>query len=332
MEDWSRGWAPPTYRVDEHGKVIGRRNDRVPHNWGRWGDLDERGTTNFITADRLRAATRLVVTGEVVGCAIPIGEEMPVHPSRPSVVHTHWLTGADLVAGLVPDRAAGGFYGADDHLAMPLQSATHWDGLSHAFHQDTMYNGFWIGTVGAAGGARRCSTHLLADRLVGRGVLLDLPRDQGVDRLSPGHAITTDQLDSCAARQGVEVRTGDILLVRTGELPWFYSLEDKTPYWTGNHAGLSVTTVDWIYTHQVAAVALDNRTFEVTPFEKPYDVTYPLHSRLIRDLGLTIGELWWLEDLAATCARLDRWEFLLTAPPLPVTGASGASTTPLAFF
>jgi hypothetical protein len=76
---------------------------------------------------------------------------------------------------------------------------------------------------------------------------------------------------------------------------------------------------------------VDNRTFEVTPFEEPYEVTYPLRLRVIRDLGLTIGELWWLEDLADACARNGRWEFLLTAPPLPVAGASGAPTTPLAF-
>jgi len=92
-------------------------------------------------------------------------------------------------------------------------------------------------------------------------------------------------------------------------LGWFYSIDDKTPYWTGNHAGLSIGTVEWIYAHEVAAIAMDNRTFEATPFEQPYDITYPLHSRLIRDLGLTIGELWWLDDLAAACARFERWEF-----------------------
>jgi kynurenine formamidase len=169
----------------------------------------------------------------------------------------------------VPDRADGGFYGADDYVSMPLQSATHGDGLSHVFHDDTMYNGFWIGTVGATGGARRCSTNLLPDRLAGRGVLLDLPRDQGVDRLLPGHAINADQLDACAAGRRIEIRTGDILLIRTGELPWFSTLQDKTPYWTGSHPGLSISTVDWIHAHEVAAIAMDNPTFEVTPFEQP---------------------------------------------------------------
>ncbi len=338
LDDWGSGhgagWETPRHVVDGAGKLVGAVAGRTPHNWGRWGPLDELGTINFITQDSLRAAATLVTEGLAVGCSIPIGEVMPVHPSRPAVVHTHLLTGSDLLAGHVPDRAAGGFFGADDHISMPLQSATHWDGLSHAFHEGTMYNGFWVGTVGAAGGARRCSLHLLAGSLCGRGVLLDVARDQGLGRLPQGFAISTAMLERCAARQGVEIRSGDILLIRTGEMPWFYALADKSAYWTGAHPGLSAadSVVEWVYEHELAAIAMDNRTFEVTPFEVPGTVTYPLHSRLIRDLGLTIGELWWLEDLAATCARLGRYEFMLSAPPIAVEGASGAPTAPVALF
>jgi kynurenine formamidase len=152
------------------------------------------------------------------------------------------------------------------------------------------------------------------------------------ERLLPGHAIVVEELVDCAAAQSVELRSGDILLVRTGELPWLYSLRDKSACWPDEHPRLSVTTVDWIHECEFTAIAVDNRTFEVVPFERPYDVTYPLHSRLFRDLGLTIGELWWLEDLAAACQKHGRWEFLLSAPPLPVANASGAPTTLLAYF
>lgn len=338
LEDWEggrgEGWEVPRDVVDSQGKLVGAVAGRFPHNWGRWGAADELGTINFITADRRRAAARLVTEGLAVGCSIPVGEVMPVHPSRPAVVHTHLLTGSDLLAGHVPDRMAGGFFGADDHISMPLQSATHWDGLSHAFHERTLYNGFWVGTVGAAGGARRCSLHLLAGLVCGRGVLLDVTRDQGFERLPQGFAISAAMLERCAERQGIEICRGDILLIRTGEMPWFYSLEDKSEYWTGAHPGLSAAdeVVEWIHGKEVAAIAMDNRTFEVTPFEVPGTVTYPLHSRLIRDLGLTIGELWWLEDLAETCAALGRYEFMLSAPPIAVQGASGAPTAPVASF
>jgi kynurenine formamidase len=330
--DWGDHLQRLTLGVDADGKVAPSVSPREPNNWGRWGDLDERGTLNHLTPDRVVAAAQLVTSGRTVSCAIPIGEDMPVHPSRPHVVHTHAITGSDIVAGLVAERDEGGFFGADDFIAMPLQSATHWDGLTHAAFDSTMYNGFWVGNVGSYGGARRLSTHLLTDTLMGRGVLLDLPRAWGVPHLEPGQPITADDLDRCAAGQGVSIGTGDILLVRTGELGWFYSLADKAEYWTGRHAGLSIGTVSWIHEHQVAAIGMDNRTFEVTPFEEPFDVSYPLHSRLIRDLGLTIGELWWLDDLAAACIAEERWEFPLVAPPLNVTNASGAPTAPLACF
>ncbi|HEU5348568.1 MAG TPA: hypothetical protein VFU63_08135 [Ktedonobacterales bacterium] len=87
-----------------------------------------------------------------------------------------------------------------------------------------------------------------------------------------------------------------------------------------------------IYQHEIAAVAADNIAVEVVPFEEPYEVGYPLHTRLIRDLGLTIGELWWFEELATACAAEQRWEFFLSATPLYVANAVGGPTNPIAFF
>lgn len=332
--DWLLPWEPPTYRVDAHGKVVGATPGREPHNWGRWGELDQLGTINLITPEARAHALGLAATGLVVSCSIPIDEQMPVHPSRPAVVHTHALSGADLVAGGLPDRAGGGYPGCDDYLFLPLQSATHWDGLTHCSWNDTFYNGFWVGTVGANGGARTLSTHLFTDRIAGRGVLLDLPRHRGVGRLLPGEAITAAELDACAAAQGVEVLSGDILLVRTGELGHFFGTmpQDRPTFFEDGHPGLAMDTVTWLHRHDVAALAMDNRTIEVVPWpEEEGEPAYPLHSRLIRDLGLTIGELWWLDHLAEACAEVGRWEFLLAATPLAVRGASGAPTSPLAF-
>ncbi len=331
--DWQLPWAPPTYTVDRNGKVAGYVNSRHPHNWGRWGELDERGTLNLITPDEVRRATALVTSGRVVGCSIPIDEVMPVHPSRPSVVHTFGFTGSDMVAGASLGRDSGGFSGSDDYIFMPLQSATHWDGLAHVSWDGTLYNGFWAGTTGGYEGARRLGTHLLTDRLVGRGVLLDLPRAMGVERLQPGYAITAGDLDACAEAQGIDVGSGDILLVRTGEMGWFYSADAPPPgYFTDGHPGLSLSTAEWVHQRDIAALALDNRTLEVAPAEPPAESSAPLHVRLIRDLGLTVGELWWLDDLADACVEARRWEFLLVASPLKVMNASGAPISPVALF
>ena len=330
--DWALPWRPDTKEVDGHGKVVGARPGEGPHNWGRWGEHDQLGTVNLLTDEARRRAARGVRTGQLISCAIPVGGEMPVHPSRPHVVHTHVLTGSDMVAGALPDREYGGYAGCDDVIFMPLQSATHWDGLTHCSVDGTFYNGFWIGTAGASAGARRLSTHLLAHHVTGRGVLLDVARARGRDRLLPGEAISGADLTACAAEQGVELRSGDIVLIRTGELGWFYRAQsgERAGYYVDGNPGLDLSTVAWFHEHDVAAAATDNRTFEGVPWCDESGPAYPLHARLIRDLGLTIGELWWLDDLATACATAGRYDFLLSAAPMQVLGSSGSPANPVA--
>ncbi|MEV5829668.1 cyclase family protein [Spirillospora sp. NPDC052242] len=328
---WTPAWRPPDYEVDENGKIIGCVNDRSPNNWGRWGELDERGTVNFITPELVAAAAGLVRTGEAYSLAVPLDSTGPIHPTRAGIVHLYGYTGADFIAGSSAGRIYPHFQGSDDYIFMPLQGSTQWDGLSHFFYRDTMYNGFWAGAVEAFGGARRGSIHLMSGHLAGRGVLLDLARHQGVERLPGGHAITSAQLDACADAQGVRIGTGDMLLLRTGHVPWYYRLADKSEFWAGGAPGLSMETVGWIHEREIAALAVDNIAVEVEPFEEPYEHVYPLHARLIRDLGLTLGEVWWLDDLAEACAARDRWEFFLSAPPLNITNASGSPINPIAY-
>ena len=81
-------WTPPSYSVDPNGKVIGYVNNRTPNNWGRWGELDEYGTTNYITAEIIRNAASLIKTGQPFSLAIPLDRWGPVHPARAGgVVH-----------------------------------------------------------------------------------------------------------------------------------------------------------------------------------------------------------------------------------------------------
>ncbi|MER7000933.1 cyclase family protein [Streptomyces sp. NPDC000410] len=326
---WSERWSSPDYEVDEHGRVVGAVNDRTPNNWGRWGDLDELGTVNFLTPEVIAEAAAAVRAGRAVGCALPLGPGGPVHPLRSGPVHLFSVSGTDVVAGASFGRWTGAQV-TDDYLFLPLQGTTQWDGLAHFGYADTLYNGFWIGGVEAYSGARHCAIDRMKSRLVGRGVLLDLPRHLGLDRLLPGHRIIPKALDACARAQHVEVRSGDILLIRTGHVPWFYDLEDKAEFWRVGAPGLTMATVPWLHARQCAAVAMDNVAIEVEPFDEPFEHDYPVHGRLIRDLGLTLGELWWLEDLAEACAEEERWEFLVSAPPLNITGAAGSPVNPIA--
>jgi kynurenine formamidase len=327
----SLAWRPPTYDVDANGKIVGLANQRHPNNWGRWGPDDQRGTANLITADQVVRAARLVQTGEVVSCALPLGGRVPVHPSRTPVLHMFRYSGSDMVTGSAMSRATRGYQGSDDYLMMPIQGTTQWDGLAHVGYDDAMYNGFWMGTVEAQLGAKRCGIHLLSDSLVGRGVLLDLPRFHAVERLEPGHAIVPEELDACAKAQEVAVRAGDLVLIRTGHIPWFYDLADTSEFFRAGAPGLSLTCAEWAHERDVSAIAMDNMAIEVEPFEGDGEI-YPLHVRLVRDLGVTLGEMWWFEDLANACQRVGRNEFLLSAPPLRIRNGAGSMLNPVAIF
>jgi kynurenine formamidase len=321
-------WAPPGYRVDDRGKVEGSVNQRKPNNWGRWGDVDEIGTANHITPPAIAEAAALITTGRVISCALPLGGETPVHPTRLPSIHFFRFSGTDLVAGGRVGRQGQEFQGTDDYLIVPVQGSTQWDGLAHVGVGDTLYNGFWVGNVEGYAGAKRCSVELLADRMVGRGVLVDIARHRGAERVPGGTHITVGELDECLAAEGVTVKPGDMLLVRTGHLAHYYQLRDKSSFWSEGAPGLGADFTAWAYEREIAAVATDTLAVEVEP--SPDGTVFPLHIRLIRDLGLVLGEMWWLEELAEACASDGRFAFFLSAPPVPVANGVGAMVNPVA--
>src|SRR4051794_41599405 len=218
------GWTPPNFTVDENGKVVGYENDRTPNNWGRWGDLDERGTVNFITPEILKAAKDLITEGRIISMAIPLDATGPVHPTRGGIQHYWNYTGADMIAGTALSAAYPKAQATDDYITMPIQASTQWDGLSHFAYADSLYNGFWLGNVETISGANRCSIHNMKDTLCGRGVLLDVAGHKGVERLEQGYAIMPHEPHHGTVKAGVEILQAAILVVRTGHVPWYYKL------------------------------------------------------------------------------------------------------------
>src|SRR5687767_5600766 len=161
-------WVPPTYTVDEHGKMSGARAGE-PNNWGRWGEHDQRGTANLLTPERVAAAAALVRTGKRFSLGLPIGG--PATPGyRAEPLHLFESTTGDKVLG------EAGLQYSDDYLVLNLQATTQIDGLSHFGAGGRLYNGFWAGVVTSHSGAKRLGVHHLADGIVGRGVLLDVAR------------------------------------------------------------------------------------------------------------------------------------------------------------
>lgn len=302
----------------EDFRAIGRRVS----NWGRWGAEDERGTLNLITPECVVQAGRLVRTGKTFALGIPFDGDGPQDGRvRGNPTRMMKETGAQ------PQGHPGAFRFADDYVFMALQAASQWDSLAHVHYDGQLYNGFPAGSVDVTGAAR-CSVSNLSPGVVGRGVLLDVARLHGVDWLPMGTAIPPEDLDAAAEAAGVEVRSGDVLLVRTGWRRKFVTDRDKAGFKAGE-PGLSVRCADWLHERGVAAVGSDNFAIEVLPGE--YEDEYlPLHMIALRDMGMPLAEILDLEELARDCAEDGVHEFLFTGPPLSFTRGVGSPVNPLA--
>ncbi|MET9255182.1 cyclase family protein [Streptomyces sp. NPDC003717] len=302
--------------------------------WGRWGADDERGTLNLIGPDAVRRAAAEVREGRIHSLALPLGADGPQNGTlgRFNPVHLMLRDGGDAVTGAMVDDFYDGrdrhLRGTDGLVILPLQAGTHWDALSHVIFDGTMYNDRPASAVSSRGA--RCNAITgAADRVVTRGVLLDLPALRDGRPLPPGHAVGADDLEACARRQGVRVEPGDALLIRTGHLSRYRETGSWSDYVAGPAPGLGLAAVPWLARHEVAAVAVDTWAAEVLPNETPA-VMQPLHIVLVWAMGLLLGEMFDLEALAADCARDGRYTFLFSAPPLPFTGAVASPVNPVA--
>jgi kynurenine formamidase len=293
-------------------------------NWGRWGPEDEAGTLNFVGPAEVAAAAALIRKGKTFALGHDFGRNgpQPGRGERFNCVHTMMRTGLDAVR-LTNSRA---LRYSDDQITMPLQCGTQWDALSHIFYGDHMWNGYDAWLVDSHG-AHRNGIEKVKDRMVGRGVLLDVARWHG-GPLAGGEAITADDLDAVARAQGVEVRRGDFVLVRTAYEEDKARAGDWTGY-MGAAPGLAFGTLDWIHGREIAAIATDTWGCEVFPNETD-DAFMPWHWIAIPKIGVTVGEMFFLGELAADCADDSAYEFFFCAPPLPVTRAVGSPINPMA--
>jgi kynurenine formamidase len=291
-------------------------------NWGRWGPEDERGTTNFITPEKIVRAASLIKTGKVFDLGIPFGSDGPQPGTGGRMNPVHIMTEIGL-----DQNFPGAFHYADDYVFMPLQAASQWDGLSHVFYDDKLYNGFPASEV-TPHGARRCAIDKQAKGITGRGVLLDVARHRGVEWMQKGDLITPDELDTVAAAANVTLDSGDILLIRTGWRKKFVTEKDPQGF-LGGEPGIGIECVEWLSHHEVAAVCSDNVAIEVSATQVEGEVL-PVHMILLRDMGMTLGEILDFEELSADCAADGVYEFFFCGPPIKVSGAVGSPINPLA--
>ncbi|MDT3687557.1 MAG: cyclase family protein [Pseudorhodoplanes sp.] len=298
-------------------------------NWGRWGANDQLGTLNHVTTEDIVAATRLVRKGKVFALGIPLDRNGPqngLFGGRWNPIHTMLATGTDAVAGR-QDEAPNIRY-ADDAINMPVQGATHWDALGHVFYQDKMYNGYDARLVDSNGLATLGIEHA-RNKMVGRGVLLDVARFKGVEYLQDGYGISNDELDACAKAQNVEIRRGDFVIIRTGQMERCLKEGQWGGYAGGDAPGVKFENCYWCHGKQIAAICSDTWGVEVRPNETT-EANQPWHWVVIPAMGLTMGEIFYVKELAEDCAEDKVYEFFFNAPPLVITGGTGSPINPQA--
>jgi kynurenine formamidase len=296
-------------------------------NWNRWGAEDGRGTLNHIGPEALRRAAAHVTAGKLFNLGLRFDQDGPQgsHPLRfnPKLYVTALATPFSL-------ENPSACY-SDDVIHMPLQCATQWDALCHVHYDGLLYNGHKASeSLGVMGAARLGVEHLAAPGILSRGVLLDIARLNGVERLPLDHAISVDELLAACKGQHVEVLPGDIVVVRTGHLRHF-TVDRNRALINSPQPGLAADCAEWLHAKSVAAVAADNVAVEFLDEEVLRgDMPLPLHMLCLRDMGMPLGEMFDLEALAADCALDGRYAFMLAAPPLAVTGAFGSPVNPVA--
>lgn len=310
--------------LPRYAELKSRRDGMPPGTaWGVFGADDEVGTLNLLDESRVLAGAREVVHGTVYSLNWDVTQPSPnPHRARPERTQI----------------AAPGV-ARDDVLApFPLQYSTQWDGLRHVEANGRFYNDTPPERVDDPRSTTLGIQHWAKRGIAGRGVLLDVAghrakQGRPIDPTS-GFEIEPALLDEVAAAQRTTIERGDVLLLRTGWVGWFDGLPEaeRARAFTAEspQPGLAVReeSAAWLWDKHVAAVAADNMALEPMPVRLEGDGF--LHTRLIPGLGLAIGELFWLEDLAKACAADGRWSFFFTAAPLNVPGGVGSPGNALA--
>jgi kynurenine formamidase len=280
-------------------------------NWGRWGPDDQLGSANLVTAVKRKQAVSLAKTGETVSLAHnPLTERADDNASP--FEHT-------MLRGNSMDRYAVSYHG---------YAHSHIDALCHILYKDHTYNGYARADVNTDKGCTKLGIENLKKGIVTRGILIDIARLRNLPYLEPGTAIYVEDLKAWEKKAGVKIASGDAVLLRTGR----WARREKVGPWNVGQsaAGLHASVAPWIKARGVAFLGSDAAE-DVTP-SMVEGITLPIHTLLITALGINLLDNQDLEALGETAARLNRWEFMLTIAPVPVTGGTGFPVNAIAMF
>ena len=288
-------------------------------NWGRWNDGGRRGALNHLTHDRIAAALRLPRSGRTVTLSQPLKTEARADVPEPADHHMTMLTDVDIGSGSV--RFAKDYIGLDYHN----DGHSHIDAFSHVAFDGSFFDGKPTDSV-TSDGAREGAIEVLKDGLVGRAVLLDVPRVRGVPWLEPGEHVFPEDLEAAERELGVRAGVGDILLVRTGHAR---RLAECEPWDTREaKSGLHPTTALFLADRGIAVLGCDGNS-DTAP-STTEGVAFPMHVLAINAMGVHLLDYLQFEDVAPHCEATGRWDFLFVASPLRIVGGTGSPLNPIA--
>ncbi len=285
------------------------------------GSADRRGALSNISAAGVVAAASDVWRGHTVSLAAPIESRTALDNPDPAV---HRMTNpADD-----PARDSGLFF-ATDRLAMNIHgnADSHIDALCHVMFDGRLYNGIDAETV-TAEGATELSIDVAAQGIVGRGLLLDIPRVRGVPWLEPGDHVTADDLLAAESAQGDRIEQGDLLFVRVGHRARRRSLGP----WDAAEAraGLHPAALELLAERRIAVLGSDGNN-DTAP-SAAEGVDFPVHVLAINAMGMHLLDYLEFDALVGLCEELRRWSFLCVVAPLRLTAGTGSPVNPIAIF
>ena len=283
-----------------------------------WGPEDRRGALNYLTPAEVLAAMSEVRLGRTVSLEAPVVDR--VTADNPDPAH-HPMTGTAY------DAKPSGVSFAMDRVEMNVHgnADSHMDALCHVMYDGTLYNGVPAGTV-TSKGATELTIEVAGDGVVGRGVLLDIPRLHGVPWLEPGDFVTTDDLVAAEQAQQVRVGKGDLLFVRVGHR----RRRDELGPWDAAtaRAGLHPTAMEFVADRQVAVLGSDGNND--TAGNAADQVEFPVHVLAINALGVHLLDYLQFGELVPACQEAGRWSFLCVIAPLRLHAGTGSPVNPIA--
>jgi len=293
-------------------------------NWNRWSAGDEKGTLNYITPEKITAAAALVTRGRTVSMSIPINKTSGPDNANPAI---HYMA---MTHNVETDSANLGF--ATDFLGMQFHGDchTHLDALCHISYKGLLYNGIPASKVDVTG-ASCLDVTAYAQGIVGRGILIDVPRYRGVKWLEPGEAVTAEEIEAIEKAEGVKLAEGDIMVFRTGQ---YRRRQEKGAWNVGaegeGRAGIDPYCLELMHERKVAAF-LPEGDGEVFPGYVE-GLSSPIHVLQIPAMGMFCSDSLQLDELSAVCEEEGRFEFMAAIAPLRLPRGTGCPFNPIAIF